>query len=70
MKSLESLPEDERKHFMKCPCGEYFDMRDLCDVMKHFHAGEELPQQAQYSHSVKVGEPHLYTKNKKKITIN
>jgi hypothetical protein len=55
---------------MKCECGEYFDMRDLKDVMKHFHKSNELVKAANYSHSIKVGEPHIYTKNKKKITIN
>jgi hypothetical protein len=70
MKTLKSIPVTQRNHFMKCECGEYFDMRDLKDVMKHFHKSNELVKAANYSHSIKVGEPHIYTKNKKKITIN
>jgi hypothetical protein len=70
MKSLKLLPQQVRRHFMKCECGEYFDMRDLKDVMKHFHKSEALAHEADYSHSTKVGEPHVYIKSKKKITIN
>ena len=70
MKSLELLPREVRRHFMKCECGEYFDMRDLKDVMKHFHKSEALAREANYSYSVKLGEPEIYTKSKKKININ
>lgn len=70
MKSLKGIPQQARRHFMKCECGEYFDMRDLKEVMKHFHKSKALVDATKYSHSVKVGEPHIYTKNKKKITIN
>ena len=70
MKTLNSIPKSERTHFMKCECGEYFDMRDFKEVMKHFHKSQELAKAAEYSHSVKVGEPHIYTKTEKKININ
>ena len=70
MKTLNKIPEDERHHYMKCSCGAYFDMRDLKDVMKHLHKSKALVAAADYSHSAKVGEPHIFTKTKKKITIN
>lgn len=70
MKSIKLFSPEERRHFMKCECGEYFDMRDLADVMKHFHKSAALEKNAEYSHSIKVGEPHIYRKNNKKITIN
>jgi uncharacterized C2H2 Zn-finger protein len=70
MKTLKSIPVTQRNHFMKCECGEYFDMRNLKDVMRHFHKSKDLAQSANYSHSIKVGEPHIYTKSKRKITIN
>jgi hypothetical protein len=70
MKTLKSIPKTERNHFMKCQCGEYYDMRDLKDVMKHFHKSQALVDSAEYSHSIKLGEPHVYTKSKRKITVN
>ena len=70
MDSIKLFSPEERRHFMKCECGQYFDMRDLKDVMKHLHKTAELIKNAEYSHSVKVGEPHIYTKKKQKITIN
>jgi hypothetical protein len=70
MKTLKLIPVTQRNHFMKCQCGEYFDMRDLKHVMKHFHKSNVLVKAANYSHSIKVGEPYIYTKSKKKITIN
>lgn len=70
MKTLRSIPRTERHHYMKCECGEYFDMRDLKDVMQHLHKSHELINAADYTHSIKVGEPHIHTKSKTKITIN
>jgi hypothetical protein len=70
MKTRKLISKTERHHFMKCECGDYFDMRDLKEVMKHFHKSNALSEAADYSHSVKIGEPHLYSKNKNKITIN
>ena len=64
MKYNKNLPLDEKRHFMKCSCGEYFDMRDLNDVMAHFHKSCPKPQ-IDYSHSIKVGEPFVYANNKK-----
>ena len=37
MKYSKWLPQSERRHFMKCRCGEYFDMRDELDVKNHLH---------------------------------
>jgi hypothetical protein len=32
------IAETEADHFMKCPgCGEWFDMRDLDEVIEHVH---------------------------------
>ena len=70
MKTLRTIPKSQRGHFMKCECGEYFDMRDLKDVMKHFHKSQALVEAAEYSYSIKTGEPYAYTKGKKRITIN
>lgn len=40
-KRIDSLPDDEGYHFMKCPgCGQWFDMRDLGQVFDH---SGELP---------------------------
>jgi hypothetical protein len=63
------LDLEERRHYMKCPdCGDYFDMRDLQQVFNHFHKSAYV--RANYSHSIKVGEPIAYTKNKKKLDLN
>ena len=33
--------ETEADHFMKCPgCGQWFDMRDLGQVLAHVHDGD------------------------------
>jgi hypothetical protein len=70
MKSLKNIPYKNRHHFMKCECGEYFDMRDLTDVFKHLHKLQASLPKKTYSHSVRVGEPIAYTKTKRKIDLN
>jgi hypothetical protein len=69
MKSIKDLPLVERRHFMKCSCGHYFDMRDLNDVIRHLHKTKAKASGASFSHSVKVGEPVAY-KKKKRIGLN
>jgi hypothetical protein len=66
---MKYLRPGEKKHYMKCPdCGEYFDMRDLQDVFNHFHKSAAV--KAEYTHSIRVGEPVVYTKEKKKLDLN
>jgi hypothetical protein len=37
----DGVAETEADHFMKCPgCGEWFDMRDLGQVLAHVHEAE------------------------------
>ena len=37
----DGLARTESDHFMKCPgCGEWFDMRDLAQVLSHVHDAE------------------------------
>jgi hypothetical protein len=55
---------------MKCECGHFFDMRDLNDVIKHLHKMLGSIPGNSYSHSVKIGEPRAYTRNKKKLDLN
>jgi|GEM_PF-1355513 len=71
MKYNKDLPLSEKRHFMKCECGEYFDMRDLEDVVNHLHKYKEASRlQVPYTHAVRVGEPVAYTKRRKKIGLN
>ena len=59
----------ERRHYMKCPdCGGYFDMRDLQDVFNHFHKSASI--EADYTHSVRIGEPIEYSKRKRRNNLN
>lgn len=71
MKYNKDLPLSEKRHFMKCDCGEYFDMRDLEDVIHHLHKYQAATKLTMsYSHSVKAGEPIAYTRKKKRIDLN
>jgi hypothetical protein len=70
MKTRKSIPRDHRHHFMKCECGEYFDMRDLKDVMNHLHKSSALSNTTEYSHSITIGEPIVYTRSKNEINLN
>jgi hypothetical protein len=37
----DGVAETEADHFMKCPgCGEWFDMRDLDQLLAHVHDAE------------------------------
>jgi hypothetical protein len=66
---LKYLDKEERRHYMKCPdCGQYFDMRDLQDVFSHFHKSAAV--KVNYSHSIRIGDPIVYTKDKKKLDLN
>jgi uncharacterized C2H2 Zn-finger protein len=34
----DGIAQTEADHFMKCPgCGQWFDMRDLSEVIEHVH---------------------------------
>jgi hypothetical protein len=38
---VDGIAATEADHFMKCPsCGEWFDMRDLAQVLEHVHDQE------------------------------
>ncbi len=68
MTSIQHLSEEERQHFLLCPCGQYFDMRDLGQVFAHLH-NERLPV-PEWSFSVKKGEPQAHTKNGSRLDLN
>jgi hypothetical protein len=37
----DGVAQTEADHFMKCPgCGQWFDMRDLGQVLEHVHDGD------------------------------
>jgi hypothetical protein len=37
----DGIAQTEADHFMKCPdCGQWFDMRDLAQVLAHVHGAE------------------------------
>jgi hypothetical protein len=37
----DGVAENEADHFMKCPaCSQWFDMRDLAQVVEHIHDSE------------------------------
>ena len=68
MKTIKHLSSSERKHYLKCSCGDYFDMRDLQEVVNHLHLLKNI--EAGYSHSVRLDEPVAYSKKKRKIGLN
>jgi hypothetical protein len=38
---IDGIAKTEADHFMKCPgCGQWFDMRDLGQVLAHVHDAE------------------------------
>jgi hypothetical protein len=68
MKSIDHLSSDEQKHYIKCDCGAYFDMRDLAAVLKHLHLS--FTEGPGWSYSVKLGEPAAYSSTKRKMDLN
>jgi hypothetical protein len=68
MKSIDHLHPEEQKHFIQCDCGEYFDMRNLAEVVNHFHS-TKFPE-PEWTYSVRIGEPVAHLKNQKTIDLN
>jgi len=68
MKSIDHLHPEEQRHFIKCDCGEYIDMRDLSQVFKHLHASTVA--EPEWTYAVKVGEPFAYSRTKRKTDLN
>ena len=68
MKSIDHLDKDEQKHFIRCGCGNYYDMRDLNQVVEHMHE-ENIPSPG-WTYSIKKGESVCYTANGRKIDLN
>jgi hypothetical protein len=68
VKSLKTIPESEKHYFVKCEeCNEYFDCRDLNQVVSHLH---EDNIHLTYTSSRKVPEPFVYLKGKVLIDQN
>jgi hypothetical protein len=68
MKSISHLSDEEKKHFILCSCGSYYDMRDLDQVLNHFHA--VIPFNGEWNFSTRKGEPVCYTKTGERIGLN
>lgn len=68
MKNIDHLPADEQQHFILCDCGIYVDMRELSDVFRHLHV-KNIPE-AEWSHSVRNGEPAAYPKKGSRVHLN
>jgi hypothetical protein len=66
------------EHRIQCStCDQFFDARDLAQVMAHGQYNEETgkyeckePGDVQYGSSRKVGDPTEWTKDGKKIDLN
>lgn len=70
MTNLNHVPLHERKHFNKCHCGCYVDMRDLEQVLLHEHWLQEKIKEIAWSYSVKEGEAIANTKQGNKLNLN
>jgi hypothetical protein len=68
MKSINHFPSEDQKHFIKCECGEYIDMRDLEEILRHQH-DIKIPL-VDWDYSIRVGDSIAYTKDKKKLRLN
>lgn len=68
MNKIDHLPEEEKQHYILCECGKYIDMRDLSDVFSHLHINN-IPA-AEWTHSVRKGEPAAYPKKGNRILLN
>jgi hypothetical protein len=68
MKSIQHLRQDEQKHFIKCDCGDYIDMRALDEVLKHQH-WINTPD-SEWKFSVRIGKPLAHAKDGSKIKLN
>jgi len=68
MKAINDIPKEDKCHFLKCDlCGNYFDCRDLADVLMHTH--ENLPK-GEFNYSRDVSQPVAYIKGKIAIAQN
>jgi hypothetical protein len=67
MTRLSEIPREDQEHYMKCSvCDDYFDMRDLAEVVHHQHWPE--PAEVRFSHAVKKGkESEVYIKIKRRM---
>jgi Zn-finger nucleic acid-binding protein len=46
-RDVDGVAKHDADHFMKCPsCGQWFDMRDLDQVIEHVHAPAPSPTSA------------------------
>ena len=68
MKNIDHLPQEEREHYILCDCGTYIDMRDLSDVINHLHIMNIA--EADWSYSIRKGEPAAYPRKGKRVHLN
>jgi len=69
MQNIDHLSMEEKQHFIRCECGEFIDMRDLAEIFSHLHMKGKSPE-AEWSFSVKKGEPAAYPRTGKRIDLN
>jgi hypothetical protein len=68
MQNIDHLPLEEKEHYIQCDCGEYIDMRDLAEVFGHLHMKKTV--KAEWSYSVKKGEPAAFPRTGERINLN
>jgi hypothetical protein len=68
MQSIHHLSPEEQEHFIQCACGEFVDMRDLSQVFAHLHSA--MVPQAEWSYSVKKGDPSAYPRKGGSLGLN
>jgi hypothetical protein len=73
---LNTLPQEDTKHFILCPvCNIYIDCRDLGEVFEHMHDPNLKSTSAEglirYTVSQRADEPNIeYLNNKDKTKVN
>jgi hypothetical protein len=69
MKDISHILEEERLHYVKCrTCGNYFDCRNLSEVLDHTYENNRL--NSDFTFSRRLPEPVEYLKGKIKIPQN
>ena len=45
MENIDHLPDNIKRHYVRCPvCKDYFDMRNLRQVLEHVHEDVSKPE--------------------------
>ena len=68
MQNIDHLSREEKQHFVLCACGEWMDLRDQRDVLRHHHMKKNT--ELELRNVFRKGDPAAFPRLKECMELN